>query len=818
MAEQFNVTQQEVAYAPKQATDFVREFDRHIAERDAMNKPYEASLRARTRQGVEDANRQAQEMEQLAKLSNSLMNKLTKIQERANEEQYAQGLADALMEPVDLEGQAELEAQENELVAGQSIATQTADKYLAEGGSEGNAREIRNTGGWYGYGRFVGQLQMLGDNYGAALEDAKSTFAINIDGREVTYDKIQTKDEYNTWTRAFNAQYLKGVPRTNGDVVEKYVLREVRAQGASDRAQWTQKFNEDRKAEELEVRQSDLAQAINRGDVNIAQRAFATYPGSNRDIRLELESNLISLIDAGMISPHQALQFYQNQTIVKDGKVVPMAQAFKKQYAEFQDEVQKATTKEDNEYYAGQRSAAAELDRTLRSSDTRLTDLQIAEIMKNPKYANNTEAQNVLKAYMTSEELDDLGSRAYLDDLYRSGNLTREQLNQFPHSIQKEYENKVTETESINSDYDPSAAQRIVRGQVREALQSSIGETLSTDDATYQLLERNGKEIHQEAYAEARRRGFSHQQAMEYAQQELEAEAKEYVELKDESDLARRLELPDIAVSSTKITNSRKFIEKNGVNKAVIPNSDVEYAAAKEYLRTGKGSMPGFFTALAANQPFTAEQLVLKQAQLRGDSEFLEKAKSSPITKERQALPPDVQRLLTVAPNPMTFAQGAVRTLQQGGDVQFFLDSVAAYESTSMGGYDAYNLGGSQGGHKAHGSGNSAKDGRFGKPISQLTIGEIKRLHAAGQLHAAGRYQFVAGTFREVAPLTGLPDSTVFGPKVQDLFAITRLIQRASWGNLQTGLGKEWIGVQNMPEAEFNQVLGAARRIVESRK
>ena len=38
MAEQFEVTQQEVEYRPTEATNFVREFDNFIAERDELNK------------------------------------------------------------------------------------------------------------------------------------------------------------------------------------------------------------------------------------------------------------------------------------------------------------------------------------------------------------------------------------------------------------------------------------------------------------------------------------------------------------------------------------------------------------------------------------------------------------------------------------------------------------------------------------------------------------------------------------------------------------------------------------------------------------
>ena len=89
MAEQFEVTQQEVEYRPTEATNFVREFDNFIAERDALNKPYEASLANRAEQQITDANKKVKEMEQLSRLSNSLMEKMVDIQKKANEEQYA---------------------------------------------------------------------------------------------------------------------------------------------------------------------------------------------------------------------------------------------------------------------------------------------------------------------------------------------------------------------------------------------------------------------------------------------------------------------------------------------------------------------------------------------------------------------------------------------------------------------------------------------------------------------------------------------------------------------------------------------------------
>ena len=148
-------------------------------------------------------------------------------------------------------------------------------------------------------------------------------------------------------------------------------------------------------------------------------------------------------------------------------------------------------------------------------------------------------------------------------------------------------------------------------------------------------------------------------------------------------------------------------------------------------------------------------------------------------------------------------------------DFDYLVNTIAGVESTSYGAYDAYNLGGSDGGHTAHGSGNSAKDKRFGKPISQLTIGEIRRLHNSRQLFATGRYQFIPGTFREVAAAAGLPDNTVFDKKTQDAFFLIRLRQRANFGMpLEVGLRQEWIGLQNLKEPEYRRVVEAARRLL----
>ena len=357
----------------------------------------------------------------------------------------------------------------------------------------------------------------------------------------------------------------------------------------------------------------------------------------------------------------------------------------------------------------------------------------------------------------------------------------------------------------------------VADGAAQEVLSLGQGEVANKDTFQYQDIYNNALDLHKDSYNKARRDGKSHTEAMEYARQQVRNAA----EMKGKTGSSSLEQKSKTVKLDRTINQSYEAIKADPtiISTREIPGTPAgALTDSLEHLRTGRGSMSGFYQALAQSTGISAEKIVLAQAKAAGMDELVKQIEQSPAWKSREALPPNLQRLIDVRPNVHTFTQSAVRAQLGGSDTKYFLDTVASKESESYGGYDAYNLGGSAGGHVAHGSGNSAQDGHFGKPVSQLTIGEIKRLHAAGQAHAMGRYQFIASTFAEVAPLTGLPDSTVFGPKVQDLFAITRLIQRASWGNLESGLKSEWIGLQYLNGPQYRRLVEAARGAIQEAK
>ena len=113
-------------------------------------------------------------------------------------------------------------------------------------------------------------------------------------------------------------------------------------------------------------------------------------------------------------------------------------------------------------------------------------------------------------------------------------------------------------------------------------------------------------------------------------------------------------------------------------------------------------------------------------------------------------------------------------------------------------GYDAYNLGGRTE-FEPIGSG-SATDGRFGKPLTQMTIGEIKQLGNSGKIHATGAYQFThnTGSFGEAAAFAGLSDNDLFTPANQDAMALAfgKKYGWERWSGLKKDSGRAQLAQQ----------------------
>ena len=140
------------------------------------------------------------------------------------------------------------------------------------------------------------------------------------------------------------------------------------------------------------------------------------------------------------------------------------------------------------------------------------------------------------------------------------------------------------------------------------------------------------------------------------------------------------------------------------------------------------------------------------------------------------------------------------------------LNMMASFESsndTVHDGYDAMNLGGTHQGSVPIGTNTGTK--YFQKPLVEMTVGEILDKQAAGQLHAAGRYQFIEGTIPDIfdrGSVYGITRDSKFDARTQDLLAIAylRLTIRKDYPNNPTqGVRNRWIGVRDHLSYEETQ-------------
>ena len=101
------------------------------------------------------------------------------------------------------------------------------------------------------------------------------------------------------------------------------------------------------------------------------------------------------------------------------------------------------------------------------------------------------------------------------------------------------------------------------------------------------------------------------------------------------------------------------------------------------------------------------------------------------------------------------------------------LAEIRRVESDGWGAYNAYNLGGKTE-FDPIGSGDSSDGRQFGKPLTNMKIGEIRQLGEQGQIHATGAYQFThnTGSFKEAVQFAGLSDNDYFTPENQDKMAL----------------------------------------------
>ena len=195
---------------------------------------------------------------------------------------------------------------------------------------------------------------------------------------------------------------------------------------------------------------------------------------------------------------------------------------------------------------------------------------------------------------------------------------------------------------------------------------------------------------------------------------------------------------------------------------------------------------------------------------------------TSPAEGMAEVISPEVQNILGKNWSPATLQQASTQQQRNigytGTDVyRPILDLIASQESsndTKYGGYDAMNLGGTNGGrtpiHPTVG------ERYFQRPLTDFTLGEIYSLQQQGKLHAAGRYQFTEIAIYDMIDRRFMPADvsmdSKFDQATQDKLAIAYFRQsiqdfQSTNQDVIYGLGQRWIGLEKLSRAELEDTV-----------
>ncbi|AOO19363.1 hypothetical protein WH070310_013 [Cyanophage S-RIM12_WH_07_0310] len=166
-------------------------------------------------------------------------------------------------------------------------------------------------------------------------------------------------------------------------------------------------------------------------------------------------------------------------------------------------------------------------------------------------------------------------------------------------------------------------------------------------------------------------------------------------------------------------------------------------------------------------------------------------------------------------------SSGTTNMPAAAGGYGAILDLIGKRESDNVGGYNAVNQGGADGGHTALGYSGDYRKAPFnpsGKELTSMTVQEImdkqyddrsmspQQWKESGKLHAVGRYQFIGSTLKSLVDQGVVSPKDQFSPATQNKLGVALVKQTG--GNVSR-LKSTWIGLQHESDSAVSSAISA---------
>ena len=213
------------------------------------------------------------------------------------------------------------------------------------------------------------------------------------------------------------------------------------------------------------------------------------------------------------------------------------------------------------------------------------------------------------------------------------------------------------------------------------------------------------------------------------------------------------------------IVKKLKELGPAAIDTPIVPKAQLE-ASIEKMKKTGMYDIPPQIQVMQNHlSGVSAVEILQRQINAHEDLDFELPQYITEIDQETQSMVGSYKDLLNKYPNTTRtdiafIASGQEPIYQQASPLGEQVKAIFGKRESPQAGYDAINRG--TGGDTP---GGAAK--RYGKPLTQMTLGEVKQLQAK-ELNAVGRYQFIESTLREAAADAGISDDMLFSEAVQD--------------------------------------------------
>ena len=803
---QFNAYQEGVGFDPIKQIDYTPSLDRRNQRLNRADEQALAQVRRNNQVRIQNAQNAGKDLEALGKLSGKLASLLGDIKKEQDERDMEEGMMLAYTDGVDMSDFNQTEA---ELTQAESAANQAADEYVEGGGDVFVADKIRGLSGAKKYGYEKARVQKAAYSYPAYYEAAKEEATLTIGDREVTYDMPDLQPEEKAALDAHvRSKFFKQFSGYNPKFLNKYLFPAIHKFEAGEATKWSAQQSAKIQANRIEDAKDSFYTGIKvdpgQTFLDMADNKQGLFK-SRKEARTAATQLLEDFLKDDNIPLQERMATYQ--TLVGTefdhrgmGRTT-VGKAFGRDFGKLEQILNDVQYEGTNRTLKARQDAANQFQlqfeeevKTKREAGERFTEDDIIDIKGKWTKLTGQEAPSWLKNYETQEDRDDDQDTKRLLALRRSrGYLIEGDLDNVSTQVYSNFIGRVTEDKSlaeIPKEFDSEANERIVA-----ATNDSFTDLIGQKEKSGEWVDFKNRALraYQRKYQENITKGLTQNEAHREALDSVvkNAEVKTYLK-------------PDYAGvnqqhrSNMKLAQTALVQNPDAWREQTLPGTEQALAEAVKYADTGVGQIPMIYRQLADRYknltPFDLMNAQLKASGHPG----MDKPATEQVVDQ---LDPGVQRLLRFKPS----ASRTNRAFQspQVGTNNGFLELVKSRESKSYGEYDAYNLGGSNGGHTAHGSGNSAKDSRYGKPLSQMTVREVMNLGSSGRIWAAGAYQFIPSTLKETAAYAGISLDAPFDKNTQDFLAMARARQRMSFDPGIGGLRREWIGLTNVSDAEL---------------